>query len=272
MTASTAGAWDVTCPLEGFWQIVYDDPHDRFVPVKGTWTNVSLRRSGFMVYAGGRFLHIRTHGGRRLPETWPPSPAEQIRIFRTATGAAGICSWRETGDGWAGEHTVQMSPDPRDHGRKFEYTATVEDGHVTMTGLRPDGAPFTETWRTLSGPGSSPLAGAWESADQEECWMLLVTAGHYGVVRENLHRPKLSSEGELSDEEVLAICDAHGSNAGAIVVTATSFDNHPFVATNSAGYDAAKHPSFYLASVEADRLRVGFRDDGADASPWTRIG
>lgn len=102
--------------------------------------------------------------------------------------------------------------------------------------------------------------------------MLLVTAGHYGVVREDLHRPDLPVEGELGDEEVLAICDAHGSNAGAIVETATSFDNHPFVASNSAGYDAAKHPSFHLASVEPDRLRIGFSDDGTDASPWTRTG
>jgi hypothetical protein len=259
--------------MDGCWQVLYDDPHDEFVPVDGTWTDVSLRRSGFSVYAGGQFVQLRVESGRPLPTSWPPSAAERIRYFRTATSAAGPCSWRAAESGWTGTHTVTTSPDPRDHGSSFEYVATPgPDGHIEVVGERADGTRVHESWRRLSGPGTSPLAGAWESTGAEERWLLLVTEGHYGVTREHLHRAMLPPTGELGEEEILSICDTQSCNVGAIVVTTTSFDNHPFASTSLPGYDAAKHPSFRLVSVEPDRLMIGFRDDGSDAAPWTRLG
>jgi hypothetical protein len=57
--------------------------------------------------------------------------------------------------------------------------------------------------------------------------VFLVTAGHYGVLKEDLHRPRLSAEGELNEDQVLSVCDGFGVNAGAILTTATSFDTWP---------------------------------------------
>ncbi|WP_168203818.1 lipocalin-like domain-containing protein [Humibacter ginsenosidimutans] len=261
-------------PIDGFWQVEYDDPHDEFVDVGNT--NVSLRRTAFTVYADGRFLQIRTDSGRRPPTTWPPSEAERVSLFRSSTASAGRFRYDQNADDAAAHtgavaHTVTMAPDPRDVGARFDCAVTIDGDTAEVRGTDPHGASVHERWRRLSRRGATPLAGAWASGDDDDRWMLLVTAGHYGVVHSKAVSVELPETGELGDADVLAVFESFGSNAGAIVQTATSFDNHPFVASNSSGYEARKHESFFLSSVESDRLMIGFEDDGSDALPWTRL-
>jgi hypothetical protein len=261
----------MTNPWEGFWQVVYDDPRDEIVPRDELYTTISLRRSGFSVYAGGRFLHIRAESGRRPPSGWPPTDAERIAWARTASSAAGTCAWRSVDGGWVGEHEISMAPDPRDTGSSSTLRATI-DGTQADVVIESGGAPTRETWRRLSGPGSSPLAGAWGATGERDRWMFLVTEGHYGVVRQDLERRMPAAGEALGDDELLRISDGFGSNAGAIVVTATSFDNHPFLSSNAAGYEALKHPTFKIVSADEERIVIGLRADGSDASPWGRLG
>jgi len=258
--------------MDGFWQVVYDDPRDEFVRVERAHTNVSLRRAGFLIYAAGWFAHIRVESGRVPTQRWPPPESERVRLFRSATAAAGRASWRREGDRWIAEHEVTMSPDPRRRHDRFTYVGAVDGDRAETTVSHASVNADRENWRRLSGAGSSPLAGAWQSGDDSDAWLLVVSAGHYAVVHQESTAEVLPQEGDLDDRQVVSIFDTFGSNAGAVVETATSFDTHPFISSNSAGYDAAKHPSFFLSSIDADRALIGFEDDGSDAQAWNRVG
>jgi hypothetical protein len=126
-------------------------------------------------------------------------------------------------------------------------------------------------WRRLSGRGSSPLAGAWESVGVRDRWLYLVSAGHYAIVREDLQRPLPKRGDALSDEEVLEICDGFGANAGACLVSSSSFDHWPMVSSNQAGFEARKHETFLLKIVEPNRLVLSLSADGSNASEWKRL-
>ena len=80
----------MTQPWEGFWQVVYDDDDEEIISYPALFTTMSLRRSGFSVYTGKYFVEIRTAAGRRPPAGWPPTEAETIASFQTATALPGI--------------------------------------------------------------------------------------------------------------------------------------------------------------------------------------
>lgn len=258
-------------PYEGFWQVVYEASGEEIVSYKGMHTTVSLRASGFSIYVGGHFLQITAMKDRLPPEGWPLSGEEKIRYFRSSSAIAGRCLWEKVNGGWMATHQVTLSSDPRIRGMDIHYVVHLREDNAQVEGIDLDGAKVNETWRRLSGPGSGDLAGAWESTGPTDRWLFLVSAGHYGVVREDLNRPALPGAGALSDAQTLAAYDGFGANAGAIVVGSASFDNWPMISTQ-AGYEARKHPTFRIRSMTRDRLVLSFAADGSDASNWSRIG
>jgi hypothetical protein len=264
----------MTRPWEGCWQVVYDaDPAeaDEVVPYPALHTTLALRATGLSVYAGGHFLHIRAERGRRPPAGWPPTAPERVKYFRTATAFGGRCAWNPDGGDWLADHQVTTAADPRLNLCRIQYEVRVAQDRAEAKVTRPDGTGSREVWRRLSGPGSSPLAGAWESTGAAGRWLYLVTAGHYAVAREDPGRPA-PPDGPLGDEDVLKLCDGFGANAGAILVTGTTFDHWPMVTTGPAGFEARKHETFVLRAVTRNRIELGLAPDGSDATPWTRIG
>jgi hypothetical protein len=258
-------------PWAGFWQVVFDDPEEEIIPYPPLYTTLSLRSSGFSLYAGGYFIEIRTEKGRRPPQGWPATTEEKIHYFRTSSACGGSCSWTKAGDSWTAEHQISTSADPRSNGSRIRYVATFDGDRARVQVTCRDGTSRSENWRRLSGVGSSPLAGVWKSTGPKDRWLFAVTAGHYAVTREDLQRPSVSA-GALSDQAVSALCDGFGANAGAIVVSAGSFDNWPMVASSVAGFEARKHETFRLKTVEPHRLVLALAADGSDASEWTRLG
>src|SRR5262245_49787985 len=96
----------MTRPYEGFWQILIpDSPADEIIDYPPMHTTLSLRASGFILYAGGYFIEIRTQKGRRPPASWPPSSAERISFHRTASAFGGRCSWKSDGE-WTAAHEI----------------------------------------------------------------------------------------------------------------------------------------------------------------------
>jgi hypothetical protein len=260
-------------PWEGCWQIVLDEMNEEIVALPSLYTTLSLRASALYVYAGGHFLHLRVEPGRRPPQGWPPSAAEKVGYFRTSSVRGGRCSWQATADGWRGEHEVVTAADPRRRGTRFRMTSTFASDESRVEVTDPNGTVAAEVWRRLSGTGSSALAGAWrQSTSATDRWWYLVTAGHYAVAREDLERPMPPADAPLSDEQVLALAEGFGANAGAILATSRSLDHWPMISSNAAGFEARKHETFRVHRLEQDRLILGFRADGSDASSWMRLG
>jgi len=262
----------MSSPIEGFWQVIDDDKEERIIPYSALYTTLSLRAAGFSIYAGGYFLQIRTATGRRPPAGWPASRAERIGYFRTSEVVGGSYSWHETASGGTIEHRVSITADPRLRNSTFQCALDYHGDFGRVQIARRDGRRTEEAWRRLSGVGSSTLAGAWESRTANDYWMYLVTAGHYGVVNEKLDRPAVPHANALSDDETFTLADTFGSNAGARLEGTTSFDHWPMVSSNQAGFEARKHETFRLQSVEKDRLVISLAADGPDASEWKRIG
>jgi len=162
---------------QGFWQVVYDDIEVEIVRYRALFTTIALRRLGFSIYADGQFIEIRADARRHPPAGWPATDAEVITNFRTAQAVGGKCELRAAGLGFEVEHTPTIVQDPRDRGKTSIYSMQIS-GDEARVGRQGSG----EVWRRLSGAGSSPLAGAWESVGPNERWLYLVSAGHFAVM------------------------------------------------------------------------------------------
>jgi hypothetical protein len=126
-------------------------------------------RSGFIVYAGGCFIEIRTEKGCGPPVSWPANKQEGIAYFRTSRAIAGRCVWLE-GKAWGWGHEIMTAADPRLKGPRQSYVAQVDGDSAQVEITKTDGTRVREAWRRLSGAGSSPLAGAWESMGANDHW------------------------------------------------------------------------------------------------------
>lgn len=254
---------------DGCWQILYDEPNVEVVPFGNT--TVAVRPFGLVLYAAGSFLHLRVPEGRR-PQRWPPSRSALIEYFRGSSAAAGRATWRETPTGWVADHEIEMALDPRLKGARVRYEARIDGDHAQVRLGGAGQGPAEERWRRLSGPGVSFLAGAWEESNDQERWLYLVTAGHFGVMREALQLPIISHRHELSDDDVGSLLDAVGANAGAQVTTPGSFDHWPMIASNFAGYEIRKHQTFRLVETKPDQFRATLPGSPGDDVPstWSR--
>lgn len=258
-------------PWEGFWQVLYQPGDESIVRFRDTTTAVRPAL-GFSVYAGGHFIELRATAARRPPEGWPPTRVEAVEMLRAFRALAGRSSWREEGDRWEGTNTTTMASDPRLEGGVASCVLEIDGDHASCQRTMPDGTSGIEAWRRLSGAGSSPLAGAWESGDPDDLWMYLVTAGHFGVIRTSSDRPRSPASGEtFTDDEIYALWGGFGANAGARLETYASFDHWPFLG-QVAGYEVRKHETFRIEGVETDRFVANLPPYEDPGDGWRRIG
>ena len=148
-----------------------------------------------------------------------------------------------------------------------------EDRCTSVRSL-PDGGHIEENWRKLSGEGTTPLAGAWETKSEHEHWMSIVTSAHYGVIQAGTGRPTAPSEGdEYSDAEIVSMWERFGANAGARIETPQTFEHWPFLGGNAPGYEARKHPTFRVSDVNGDRhmLSIPPYVPSDQAEEWTKL-
>ena len=257
-------------PWCGFWQILTDDTGLEIVPFNRT--SLAVRPLiGYLVYSENHFIEIRILGKRAVPASgWAPSDEEMIAAFPLEYSVGGWCSWTESDDGWDAEHRIDMARDPRLEGESFHRTMKFEGNHgVFVSSIKNEGST-EEKWRKLSGPGTTPLSGAWKVESEKERWMSIVTSAHYGVMRASINRPKVPSQGdEFNDAEILALCKECGLNAGARIETPETFENWPFVATFH-GYETRKHDTFRISNVKEDRFTITI-PPSSFSEEWTRL-
>lgn len=257
-------------PWEGFWQVLYDTADEDVVPFRNTTIAVRAK-FGVVVLTRSHFIQIHVLGKRQGPVGWPPTEPEAVEMLRTFQAHGGPCDW-ETAEGqWEAEQRIEMASDPRLEGTTVRGTFEFDGDRCRCQRTLPDGMRLDEIWRRLSGAGTSPLAGAWETRGPAERWFYLVTAGHYGVMRVAHGRPRTPAQGEhFSDAEMYALWNAFGANAGARVETERTFDHWPMVA-QVPGYEVRKHETFRIESIEKDRFVASFPPDGEPGEPWRRV-
>ncbi len=208
---------------------------------------------------------------KRLPVSWPPTEQEAVAMLRAFQAYVGHCDWREGEDGWLVEQGITMASDPRLEGTTFRGRLEIHGDRCLRERTLPNGEQFTETWRRLSGAGTSAMAGAWETGGPDERWMYLVTAGHYGVMRAESRRSRTPSQGkEFSDAELYALWQGFGANAGARLETKRTFD-HWLMIAQAAGGEVRKHKTFRIESVEKNMFVTSFPPDEGPGEVWRRI-
>lgn len=260
-----SGLWD------GYWQVLYDDAQEEIVELRNTTTAIRAVL-GFSVFAGGHFLELRSVSPRRPPEGWPPTREEAISMLREFVAHAGDTTWQEGKGRLVGESVITMASDPRVEGTMVRHVLEIDGDFTRCEKEMENGSSTTESWRRLSGSGTSPLAGAWESGDPNDLWMYLVTQGHYGVIRTSFDRPRTPTDGDdFSDDEVFALWEGFGANCGARLETEASFDHWPMLG-QVAGYEIRKHQTFRLTHVEADRFLAYLPPYEETGEEWRRIG
>jgi hypothetical protein len=261
----------VSGPWEGYWQVLQGPADEAIVEFRNTTTAV---RSGlgFSILTPRHFMELRSNGPRQPPEGWPPTRQEAIAMLREFTAHAGDSTWQGEHGRWKAESIITMAGDPRLEGTMVRHELEIDGELARCERSMEDGTSVTETWRRLSGAGTSPLAGAWGSGDQDELWVYLVTGGHYGVIRTSSERPRGPARGnEFSDDEMFALWEGFGANCGARLETERSFDHWPMLG-QVAGYEIRKHETFRLITVEDDRFVAVLPPYEEPGEGWRRIG
>jgi hypothetical protein len=255
-------------PGEGFWQVLYNSTDEEVVPFRDTTTAVRPAL-GFSILTKGTYMELRSTGPRRPPEGWPPTNAERVAMLREFRAVAGPVTWTDADGRWRYRLTVTIASDPRLEGGT-EHLDLSFDGDHALCERTVDGVRIEERWRRLSRSGVSPLAGAWRSGEQDDLWIYVITAGHYGVMNANSNRPQRpTQDDEWSDSEVLGLWEGFGVNAGARLETERTFDHWPMLG-NLAGYEVRKHETFRIGAVESDRF-TAFLPPFKESQEWRRV-
>ena len=233
--------------MVGFWQVLPAEQHEQTHPFRGT-TTTERTGVGFTLYTRAHFMEIRVLSKRTPPAEHPPTADELAQMFQSFRAAAGRCEWTSTVDGWVVEHVpiTESHPGPD----RVSRSITIDgDGVVAARGGE------AERWRRLSGAGSSPLSGVWESGQRSDRWLYMATEGHYGIVH--------------ADLTAAPSPQSFSTNMGARLETAGGFDHWPML-SQVFGYDVRKHESFRLELVEHDRFGASIPTFPFPAMEWTR--
>lgn len=148
-------------PWEGFWQLLPTIVDEDIVAFRSTTTTIRADH-GVVIYTREHFMEFRFVSKVKPPEGWPPTDIELVNMFRAFRATSGRCTWTQTDQGWLAEHHIEMASDPRLEGgaynRLFEFDGDCCRSRSTLDTERGEGEA---NLRRLSGPGRSPLAGAW---------------------------------------------------------------------------------------------------------------
>ena len=256
---------------EGFWQVLHDSVDEEVVSFRDT--TIALRpATDFVVLSRRHFIEIGQRGRRLGPSDRPLTQPEAVTMFKTFHLYAGRCDWRKRDDHWVAEESIMMATDPRLEGTNVKNELDMDGDQCLRRKFLANGTQVQETWRRLSKGGTSRLAGAWESEGPENRWIYLVTAGHYGVVRESLDRQRTPSHGkEFTDDELYTLSKGCSGNAGAHLETSRTFDHWPMISNGAPGFEARKHPTFHIESLERDRLVFSIPLRVETNETWHRI-
>ncbi len=247
----------------------YSDDED-VVPFKNT--TIAVRKTlGFVVFTRRHFMEIRVIGKRPVVEGYPPTEQEAAASMRRFQAYAGRCEWSERDHGLLFQEQILMASDPHLEGRIIQSRLHIDADGCRRVGKLPNGGELTENWRRLSGPGTSPLAGSWESRAGDDWWMYLATAGHYGVFRVASTRPRAPSKGEeFSDAELYALLMGFGAHAGARLETKRTLDHWAMIGY-MAGGEERKHPTFRIDSVKGNEVVFSIPHRVETGEVWHRV-
>jgi hypothetical protein len=254
--------------IDGFWQLLVEDEAERVEPLRNT--TIAVRTAGCRVYAGGRYMEFRAEKERPFPADWPPTDEEAVRMFRTHVARFGSFTCADDRDAFVVDHRPELAVDPRHLSGRYRLRFRLE-GDEAATESADGDTGDDGRWRRLSGRGSSPLAGAWESVGEGERFVYLVTAGHYGVMRVEHHGVDTAAAGPNSDAGAARLFEARSLNAGAHLLASRTFDHWPMFAS-TAGYEIRKHPTFWLKRIAIDEFEMSFGPDDEASGVWRRLG
>ncbi len=255
-------------PIDGFWQLLVEDDAERVEPLRNT--TVAVRAAGCRVYAGGYYMEFRAEKERPFAAGWPPTDEEAVGMFRTHLAHFGSFSCADDSGIVVADHRPELAVDPR-HVRAPYRLAFHLEGDEAVTESADGNADGHGRWRRLSRRGSSALAGAWESVDEGERFVYLVTAGHYGVMRVEQDRAATADADPETDAGAARLFEARSLNAGAHLVASRTLDHWPMFAS-TAGYEIRKHPTFWLKRIAADEFEMSFGPDDESSGTWRRLG
>lgn len=204
-------------PWAGAWQWLHDVQDGRLLLLESGW-----------------FCGVFGLKDRALPKGEQPTEAEAARLYRQMAGPA--CGTVTVVTDAAGnvvmETTNRITAKPGAVGSVARRSFDIVDDQMTSEVRSPDGVLRTTwTYRRLSQPGRSPLAGAWELVSDEREGFLLMTDTEYRYVIAQTNRPITSAPvGDLSDAEAAVLYRTYEAQGGSYAVSGTTMTRRPAVA------------------------------------------
>ncbi len=206
----------------------------RTPPWVGAWEWLSDSYDGRPAMTEAHFCYAFAQKDRRVPSGAVPSEAEAAALFRSiGGGAAGTLTAEQAGDEWLLEYVTHVDVWPANVGHHTQWAFSVQGdrmyGQVIGAGeTRSPDPPFS--YRRLSQPGSSPIAGAWELVSEEWVGLMIMTDTQYRYIMTRKDRPSVTAgANELSDADVANLYHSFDAQCGSHTVSGSTLLRQPVV-------------------------------------------
>lgn len=241
-------------------------------PWEGAWAPLAEGRHGLVLVTRSHYSIIEGAEDRKPATSQPPAEAEAAALFRSLVAAGGKSIISPSEGGWILDLTPTISRNPWAEGVSLRMAARIDGDRAVFQDVRADATRGGEAaYRRASGPGASPMAGAWEMASERRNGLLLQTDSHYTLIETSKDRPRPETPStRLSDAEVAVLYAGLTAQAGTYTISGSTMTRRPLLAHNPAlqGIDAAVE-----FKLEGDTLRRFLRrPDGSTVEVvWRRI-
>lgn len=203
-------------------------------PWLGAWEWLSDDYDGRPAQTEEHFCYAFAQKVRQAPKGERPSEAEAAALFKSFGGAAaGTQTAKPAGDEWLIETVTFIDLLPASVGSHTHWAFRVQGDRMSGQVIGADGTrspipPFS--YRRLSHPGSSPIAGAWELVSDTWDGLMLTTDTEYRYVMTRKDRPQITGESsEISDADAAILYHSFDAQCGSHAVSGSTLLRQPVV-------------------------------------------
>ena len=203
------------------------------LPWAGAWEWLSDEYDGRPTLLERYFCYVFAQKERQPPEGGHPTEAEAAALFRSMGGAAaGTITSTQEADEWLIEMLSTVELLPLAVGTRLPWAFRVEGDRMFGQVITGDGTRTPAfTYRRLSGPGSTSLAGAWELVSDEWDGIILMTHTEYRYLLTRKDRPQVAGPAsDMSDADAADLYHSFDAQGGSYTVSGSTMTRLPVVA------------------------------------------
>ena len=217
---------------------------------EGAWEPLLESFDGRALLTPEHFCGVFGRKNRTLQQGDRPTGAEAAAPFRSMAGSfAGFMKTTAVGDEWFFDMTLTVAVLPARVGTHIRRAHRMEGDRMYGETIQADGARApADTYRRLSEPGISPLAGAWELVSGGWDGLMVTTDTEYRYIVTSKNRPQVTGPvREISDADATTLYHSFDAEGGSYTASGSTMTRRPEIARDSRKQGSQVHFDIELA-------------------------